>query len=205
MMSASIHHILIFSLLLLLLGGANGCKREAGPSGPGQTEKITVAVTPWPASAALFVAQEHGYFGEAGLEARLISYVSGHLALDAVLAGKASLATASETPIARAVLRSKPVAVLATLAEIENGILLIARKDSGVSSPADLRGKKIGLVSGTAADFFLHIYLTTAAAIDFKDVQVEYLATEKVDKALLTGQVDAVSTWAPHTDRKSVV
>jgi len=178
--------------------GVAGCSREEGKNESVQGEKITIAVTPWPASAALYIAQEKGYFREEGLDPTLTSYISGHLALDAVLSGKADLGAAADTPIARAAVDGKPLAVLATLSEIDQGILIIARKDKGISVPDDLRGKKIGLVAGSAAEFFLHIYLTTSL-INPKHARISDLAPDKVVDALLDGEVDGVVTWAPHT------
>jgi NitT/TauT family transport system substrate-binding protein len=115
-----------------------------------------------------------------------------------MLSGKVDLATAGETPIARAVVDGKPVAVVATISEIGRAIRIIARKDRAISTPNDLKGKKIGLVRGTTADFFLHTYLAVAY-LNPKDVRVVNIATEKLVDALLKGEVDAVSTWSPFT------
>jgi NitT/TauT family transport system substrate-binding protein len=51
---------------------------------------------------------------------------------------------------------------------------------------------------GTASGFYLHIYLTTAY-IPLKNVRIVDLAPDRVVPALLNGEVDAVSAWAPHT------
>jgi len=92
----------------------------------------------------------------------------------------------------------KPVAVSPTVCEIERGFWFIAGKTGLSSTPDDLRGKTIGLVVGSAAEFFLHVYLTTSY-ISPKDVRIVGLPTDNVVNALLKGEVDAVSTWAPHT------
>jgi NitT/TauT family transport system substrate-binding protein len=186
-----------FVLLLIIVFCMTGCSRKE-EQGSSEHKKLTIAVTAWPASAAFYVAHEKGYFKDEGLDATLQQNLSGHLGLDAVFSGKADLATAGETPIARAVIDGKPLAVIATVCEIDRAILIIARKDIGISSRDDLRGRRIGVVAGTTADFFLQIYLATSY-IDPKDVRVVNLTTDKVVDALLNGEVDAVSTWAPHT------
>ena len=185
-------------VLAFLLNGMIGCGPKEEKSAPKQLEKITIAVTPWPASAPIYVAHEKGYFRNEGLDATLHSYISGHLGLDAVLSGKVDLATCGDTPIARAVVDGKPVAVAATISEIGRAIRIIARKDRAIFTPKDLRGKKIGLARGTTADFFLHTYLAVTY-INPKDVQVVNIATDKLVDALLKGEVDAVSTWSPFT------
>jgi NitT/TauT family transport system substrate-binding protein len=146
----------------------------------------------------MYVAHEKGYFRDEGLDATLHSYIPGHLGLDAVLSGKVDIATVGDTPIARAVVDGKPVAVVATISEIGQAIRIIARKDRAISTPNDLKGKKIGVARDTTADFFLHTYLAVAY-IDPKDVRVVNVATDKLVDALLKGEVDAVSTWSPFT------
>jgi NitT/TauT family transport system substrate-binding protein len=182
----------------LFLTGPAGCSGEGERHSPKDHVNTVIAVTPWPASAGLYVAQEKGYFKDEGLDVAFHSYISGHLGLDAAISGKAHFATVGDTPIARAVIEGKPVAVVATLCEINRAVLIVARKDRGILSPEDLRGKRIGVVVGTTADFFLNIFLTTSY-IPRTEVRIVGLETEEVVNALARGEVDAVSTWFPHT------
>jgi ABC-type nitrate/sulfonate/bicarbonate transport system substrate-binding protein len=185
---------LILAILLVGISGLIGCADDNTKP----LEKTTVAVYNWPGSAALYVAADKGYFRDAGLEVALIPYSTGKLALDAVLGGQADFATVADTPIANAAVNSKPFAVIATICETDNAVLIIARKDLGISSPLDLKGKKVGQVAGGGAQYFLSVYLTTFL-IDPKDVQIVNLDPDKVIDALLNGDVDAVSTFSPNT------
>ena len=181
-----------FALAVILLAG---CGRQERPS---PKDKVTIAVSRWPASAPFYIAAEKGYFADEGLDATLRSYASGHLAFTHMLAGGAEFATCADTPIALAAVRGKRFVVLATIAEIDQPIVIVARRDRGISAPDDLRGKRIGLTAGSAAEFFLHVYLTTSY-IDPKGVRVVNVDTDRVVDALLNGEVDAVSTWAPYS------
>jgi NitT/TauT family transport system substrate-binding protein len=191
----------IIALLIAVafsLAGIAGCSGKEDQNAAKQDEKITIAVATWPGSAALYVAHEKGYFRNEGLDATLQSCAAGTLAIDSVFSGKADLATAGDTPITRAVVNGKPLAVVATTAEIERAVLIIARKDTGILTAGDLKGKRIGVVAGSGAEFFLHIYLVTSH-IDPDDVRIIDTPPDKVVGALLNGEVDAVSTWAPYT------
>jgi NitT/TauT family transport system substrate-binding protein len=75
-------------VVALAVAGASGCNKESGQDASKKEEKIIVAVTPWPASAALYVARDKGYFKDEGVDVSFDSYISGHLGLDAVLSGK---------------------------------------------------------------------------------------------------------------------
>jgi len=189
--------VLLIGVAFLFLGTA-GCNREGKEHASKRLEPIVVAVTPWPGSAAIYVAAEKGHFREEGLDAVLHPYLSGHLGLDAVLSGTANLATVGDTPVARAGLAGKPVAIVATLCEINRAVLIVARKDRGISSRRDLKGKKVGVVAGTTADFFLHIFLATSY-IRTSEVTIVPLQADRVVDTLVAGDVDAVSTWSPHT------
>lgn len=188
---------LLMVILFVVTGGA-GCSRKEEQSVSKEFEKITLAATAWPASAPFYVAIEKGYFKDEGLDVMLRTVMSGHLGLEAVLSGELDMTASGESPIARAIINGKPVSVVANVCNIEDAIFIIARKDRGVSSPDDLRGKRIGVVATTAAHFFLDTYFATSL-IDPKDVQIVDLASDKQVSALLDGEVDAVSTWAPHT------
>src|SRR5512134_1778813 len=193
--SKAVTALLPIVVMIALLAGCSG-----GPPGApaAAKKKIRIAVTPWPPSASLYVAQEKGYFRDEGLETTLTDYPSGHLGLADLLAGKADFAVAADTPIARAAVHGQPFVVVATICEIDRAILIMARKDSGISAPGDLKGKTIGMVGGSASEFYLHIYLTTSY-INPKNVRIVNLAPDHLVQALLKGEVDAVSAWAPHT------
>jgi NitT/TauT family transport system substrate-binding protein len=188
----------LFFAAAVVVAGPAGCSREGGEEASGKRGKIVMAVTPWPGSASLYVAQEEGYFKDKGLDVTFHSYLSGHQGLDAVLSGQADFATAGDTPIARAAIEGKPVMVIATLCDVDRAIVIVARKDRGISSAKDLVGKKVGVVKGTTADFFLNIFLTTSYISPGKVLITNLTPDEMVD-ALVKGEVDAVSMWSPHT------
>jgi NitT/TauT family transport system substrate-binding protein len=190
--------ITLLMVISFVVTGVTGCSRKEEQSASKEIEKITVAATAWPASAPFYVGIDKGYFKDEGLDVALRTVMSGHLGLEAVLSGEVDMAASGESPIARAIINGKPVSVIANVCNIEDAILIIARKDRGVSSPDDLRGKRIGVVTTTAAHFFLDTYLATSH-IDPEDVQIIDLGADKLVDALLNGEVDAASTWAPHT------
>jgi NitT/TauT family transport system substrate-binding protein len=187
--------VTLFFIAALVVAAPCGCTREEASE---KGEKITLALVPWPGSDALYVAYEKGYFRAQGLDPALQSYISEEPCLDAVLSGKADIATAGDAPIAQAVVMGKPVRVIDTLCEVDHAVIIVARKDRGISSAGDLAGKRIGVVKASTADFFLHILLTISY-IPAGEVRVINLAPNEMVDALLSGEVDAVSTWYPYT------
>jgi ABC-type nitrate/sulfonate/bicarbonate transport system substrate-binding protein len=158
--------------------------------------RVTIATTILPASAPVYVAEEKGFFADEGLDVSVENYAAGTHALQAIREGKADFATMAETPAAAAAIEGQPVSIIATIAEVEQASMIVARRDSGIESGGDLRGKRIGVVPTSAADFFLHVYLLVAG-LSRDEVEVVELAPDEVLPALLDGSVDAISSGPP--------
>ena len=192
---------IIFRIGLLVLALATGacffaCTRTDDKSA-GPTEKITIAYAATTDAALAEVALSRGYYPEEGLEAIARLHPYGKLALEDLLAGKADFATVAETPIIFAIMKGEKISVIATIltSEIINAVL--ARRDKGIRTPEDLKGKKIAATLGTTSDFFLDALLGVHG-ISRKEVTIVDLKAEAMPAALAQGKVDAVSTFAPY-------
>ncbi|HVN95835.1 MAG TPA: NrtA/SsuA/CpmA family ABC transporter substrate-binding protein [Syntrophorhabdaceae bacterium] len=160
-------------------------------------EKLTIAISPIPMSAPIYVAFDKGYFKHEGLDVTLVTFTSGKECLEAVLAAKADVAPAAETPIMEAVMRGAKVRVLATVADSEKISAVITRKDRGISRPEDLKGRKIGVTPGTSGQYLLSTLLLFHGVAEERTTMVP-LKPEEMQDALLSGRVDAVATWEPY-------
>jgi NitT/TauT family transport system substrate-binding protein len=183
--------------LLALCATLFACTRsEQKPAGP--PEKVTIAFAIVPEAALAQVAKAKGYFLQEGLEVTPRLHPYGKLALEDVLAGKAEFATVAETPVMFAIMKGEKISIIATIQNYSTGNAVIARKERGVLTPGDLRGKRIAATLGTASDFFLDAILT-AHGISRKDVEVVNLKAEDMPDALARGTIDAVSAFSPYT------
>jgi ABC-type nitrate/sulfonate/bicarbonate transport system substrate-binding protein len=187
--SVPIYWLLFVGVLVILAGCGN--RPSAAP-----LRKVSIGVYYYPGSAALLVAQDKGFFRDAGLDATLVEFPVGKKALDAALTGKVDLATVAGLPIAAAALDGKPVAVVATIARGSGSVQLIARRDRGIARISDLKGKRIGVESGTAPEFGLYVCLTTGY-VDPADVTTVDLPAEDQVDAIVAGKVDAVCAAEP--------
>jgi NitT/TauT family transport system substrate-binding protein len=188
--------LVTFVAVAVLTGSFVGCGRHGPPAAKPSVEKISIAASSLPGSAAIFVAQDKGFFRDEGLEITVVCYDSGRLALAEMLSGGADVATVGDTPIARAVVEGKPLKVIASLGENTYANAVIARRDRGVVSAQDLKHKRIGRSAWTSADFFLNALLTTSY-VDPEGVDLVDFAPSDLANALVTGEVDAISSWAP--------
>ncbi|MEK7103149.1 MAG: NrtA/SsuA/CpmA family ABC transporter substrate-binding protein [Patescibacteria group bacterium] len=142
------------------------------------------------------IAKEKDFFEKNGLDVQMKEYDSGATSMAALLSGKADVAVAADFV---GVINMFNNPNLRVLAEVSNHDVfrVIARKDKGISSPSDLKGKTIGVTQKTAAEFYLGRFLTfnnTALA----DVKIVNLSPKSMIDMLNQGTLDAIVTFEPH-------
>jgi len=149
------------------------------------------------ALASLFhVAQVHDFFRQEGVDVIPQPHITGVAAVQSLIKGESDLAISSDTPFVLAVLNGEQLTMLAMIASSSRYNVIIARKDHGVLVPKNLRGKKIGVVAGSTAHFFLHSFLV-ANGLSHRGVIIKfYQPGEPIRTALENGDVDAISYWS---------
>ena len=186
---------LITCLFIVAAGSCillSGCEKK--PAGP--PEKLTIAIPKNINPVLVKIADAKGFFREEGLDITLQLHPFGKAALQSLLDGKADLATAADTPIMFAMMKGAQLSVLATIDTSTKDEAIIARKDRGIASAQDLKGRRVGVTLGTAGDYFLDSYLVLNA-LSRKDIVIVDMKPDVMTEALMQGKVDAVSVWNP--------
>lgn len=184
--------LVIVVVLLAVIGGF----LLVIPQDQAETQTISLAINPFPASVLIFIAEEKGYFAEEGLNVETFKFSSGKLALDSMLAGGADIATTADFPIALAGLSNQEFYVIATIGQGDD-IKVIARKDSGISSIQDLQGKIIATKKGGGGELFM-IKLFEIEGIPLESVSITYMDPPDLPFAIVRGDIDAFIVWEPH-------
>lgn len=183
--------LILISGLLICLVSCNKKENFAGPR-----EKVTIAYATIPNAVLVHIAFVKGYFAEEGLDATPQPHAFGKPALAAVLDGKADLATVGDTPFVAAVMNGNKITTIALIQSSNRNEAIVARRDRGITTPAELRGKRIGVTLGTTGDYFADTFLLVHG-LERKQVTVIDMKPDEMAAALDTGVVDAVSTWNP--------
>ena len=178
---------------LMLCACISACTRtDQKPAGP--PEKVVMAVAASPDTALAQVALVKGFYQQEGLEVTPRKYEYGKLALEAMLEGKADFATVAETPVMFAVMKGADISVIATIQRSNSNNAVIARKDRGIRTPQDLKGRRIATTSGTIIDFYLDSFLAVNG-LPRKAVTAVDMRPEEMESAIVNGDVDAISGW----------
>lgn len=139
------------------------------------------------------VANDKGYWKQAGIAPSLKSFSNGPLQVTAMAAGDLDFAYIGP---GAAWLAAQGQAVVVTVDSLNTGDYLITRNGTGVNSINDLKGKKIGVPLGTSGEMILQLSLQKAN-ISPKDVQLINLDPAGVVTAFIGGQIDVAAIWSP--------
>jgi putative hydroxymethylpyrimidine transport system substrate-binding protein len=163
----------------------------ARPAGAGAAETMTLLLD-WfvnPDHGPLFVAQERGYFREAGLDIVFKAPANPSDPPKLVAAGKADLAVSYQPQLHLQVAAGLPLTRIATLVATPlNALVVLA--DGPIRKIGDLKGRKIGFSVGGFEDALLGAMLERNG-LTLKDVTLINV-NFSLSPALLTGKVDAV-------------
>ena len=142
-----------------------------------------------PDHAPLIVAQQNGFFQQAGLDVELIAPADPNDPPKLVAAGQADIAVSYQPQLHLHVAEGLPLVRIGTLVATPLNSLVVLR-DGPVKSIADLQGRKIGFSVGGFEDALLGAMLEKhgLALDDVELVNVNF----SLSPALIAGQVDAV-------------
>ncbi len=79
--------------------------------------------------------------------------------------------------------------------EPRNPVAIVFLKSSGIKTPADLKGKKIGVPTGSLSEQYLNVFLQKQG-IDKSSVTIQNIGFAAQNAALLQKQVDAIAAFA---------
>jgi len=168
----------------------------AGDNAGAQGAKITFGFSAWPGWFPWQIAQEQGLFAKNKVNVELKYFDSYTDSLNALATGAidANTQTLNDT-LASVSGGAKQTIVLVNDNSTGND-KIIARE--GVTSVADLKGKKVAVEQGTV-DHYLLLLALEQANLTEQDIELVPLVTDAAAAAFVAGKVDAVGVFAPFT------
>ncbi|MET0143564.1 MAG: aliphatic sulfonate ABC transporter substrate-binding protein [Ilumatobacteraceae bacterium] len=169
----------------------------AGGSAPA-TDGATLRVgySAWPGWFPLAVAEEQGFFAEAGVDVELTFFVDYISSLDALAAGSIDVNTQTLNDTIFAVAAGSPQRVIATNDNSTGNDAIIC--DASITSVSDLAGKSIAAEPGVV-DHFLLLQGLAEEGMSEADIDFQGLPTAAAAAAFAGGEFDCVGVFAPFT------
>jgi NitT/TauT family transport system substrate-binding protein len=188
---------IIFALAMMtaLLSGCSSPKTQQ------TTDSDFVLRIGWGGSlceAPLHMAVEKGFYEEEGLKVELIKLAPG-TAFDAVTANKVDACFALLASIVQPLANGLPIKITTGLHTGCDKVL--AKPGSGIDSPKDFIGKKVGVPSLTSSPFIFakRVLADNGVDVTAQNSQVEFVVYSPADlpMALEKGAVDAIAQNDP--------
>ena len=174
------------------------CAALAGCSGhPNEPRgKIVLGFSAWPGWFPWQVAQEQGLFAKHNVDVEARYYDNYTDSIKALAAGEIDANSETLNDTLTSVSGGAKLTIVLVNDNSTGNDKIIAR--DGITSIADLRGKRVAVEQGTV-DHYLLLLALAEANLTQQDIQLVPLATDAAAAAFAAGQVDAVGAFAPFT------
>jgi len=176
------------------------------PAASMAADKVTVGVTNAASDIALFIADAKGYFADEDLAVEFVSFDSAAKMIAPLGAGQLDVGGgAASAGFYNGLDRNVDVRIVADKARNSPGygfqsfLVRKALKDEGeVKSLADLKGRKVAVVSNGSSDLSVLNEALKSAGLKYDDVEVVYLGFTQQLAAYENGAIDASITTEPN-------
>lgn len=147
------------------------------------------------------VAKAKGFFKEEGLDVDVRALPRGSIAIDAVSNGSLQFAEAANAAYFEAVAKGVPLVSIGVSSRGYTGKLLVANRNAGMKTLADLKGKHLATQVGTGM-YTVLLMLLEKQGMKLSDFDVTNLRVVDMPTAMATSDnIDAVLGWEPSIQR----
>jgi putative riboflavin transport system substrate-binding protein len=184
-------------------GGGTAVPPSNPPTGslaPGETAEPSVTATklviglgyiPSVQFAQFYLAQQNGYYADAGLDVEFQNRIDPDL-ITLVGQGSIDVGIGDGTSVIPAVSNGIPVAYIATIyGQFPN--IVFAKASSGITTAADLKGKKVGVPGRFGSGWIMLQALLASADLTTADIEIVEYPDFTQELAVELGAVDAAT------------
>ncbi|MGN7358637.1 aliphatic sulfonate ABC transporter substrate-binding protein [Paenibacillus sp. SAF-054] len=170
--------------------------KETQAEAPKSPVKINVGYIPdLNGAAPIVVAEEKGFFKDAGLNVNAVKFLSGPPEFQAMASGDLDIAYIGP---GATFLAAQGQGKIIALASLGFGDMVYATKKSGIQEWKDLKGKTVGVPKGTSGEMILNLGLEKGG-LKPSDVNIVNIDVAGAVSAFVANKVDAVAIWSPYT------
>ena len=186
-------------ICIAVFGLAAGCDQKPQHS-EGTTRKFRIGLGPWIGFGPLYLAQEKGFFKEAGLEVELIVLTGIAERNSALKSGRIDALAAPVDYFVLSAGNNLETSIAMAIDESVGGDGIVARKE--ITKIEDLRGKRVAFQRGLPSEFFVRALLQQHG-LSMKELQTVDMETDQAGAAFIAGSIDAAAVWEPWLTKAS--
>lgn len=159
-------------------------------------KKISLATHKIVLAAPYIIAKEKNFFEKHDLDVTMVYFTTGLETLHALTGGQTEFTSSGTTPFVHFAFQRDDVQIINQVT-LANDIQMIARKDQGINSLEDLKGKKIGFIKGTITKIAIIEALKTVDLSEEDYQLILFNQSVGLPNAFLTKEIDAYAVWEP--------
>lgn len=174
-----------------------GTETTAADTGP---IPVTILYSRAAEQLSLWVAEDEGFFDDHGIDATLEEIAGASQVPVAISGGSAEMGFETAPDFLNAVDQGIELTVISGLSvdTADNArVALVAGKDSGITEPTDVEGKRIGVPSFNSSSDLSTIKILRDAGVDTDSINWVEVPFQQMADAINGGRVDAVVAVHP--------
>jgi len=148
----------------------------------------------------LFAARDLKLFEKAGLAPTYVKFDAGAPMIAAAESKSIDVATVGSVPFLIGLSQGVDWVMIGIHSEGAYAESIVARKDSGIDTPADLKGKRIGYFKGSSAHYGVMMVLRQLG-IRLDQVTLLHMSPAEQVAAMAKKDIDAAVAWEPWVER----
>jgi len=152
------------------------------------------------ADVSFIVAKEKGWFKDEfaadGIELKYDKFISGPPMIEAFAGNRLDFGLVGDQPAIQAKSNNIDIKAVGVPISGPKTLGLVVPNGSQITSPKDLKGKKVGVTIGSVGHQLLYLYLQSNG-LTANDVQQVNLQPADIKTALAAKNIDAAVTWEP--------
>ncbi|MBV4419445.1 aliphatic sulfonate ABC transporter substrate-binding protein [Clostridium tyrobutyricum] len=193
----------IMSLSIILAVGCssdNSSNNSSGVKGV-KVKEIRIATQPIPNYAPIFVAKQKKWIeqdmAKVGVKVKWTSFASGPPENESLASGSQDIGMMGDSPAFIGKSVGQDTSIIASSSIGPKALAVMVSKDSKITSPKQLKGKKVAVVKGSYAHHLLYLILKNNN-MTTDDVQLINMDTNgDISSAIANKNIDAGVVWEP--------
>lgn len=155
---------------------------------------------------ACWVALEKGIYKQVGVDVEIAGvFKAGPEIMSAFAAGSLDMAYVGEAPATTAVANKAAKVVVVAQVNTEGSAIVVAKKESGITSVSDLAGRTVAVPGHSTVQDFLLRKALKKNQVPLEKVNIIVLKPPEMIGALRTDQIDGFIAWEPYPSKAATM
>lgn len=174
----------------------SACSASGGTSGASSdSTAVAIGTQPWLGYGPWYIAEEKGYFEDAGVDVTLTNFMTDADMTAAFAAGRIQMANAASHSALKLLEQDLDISIVLLLDASLTADAILA--DSSIESVADLAGTSIAFEEGSVSNLLLG-YALQENGLSLDDITPVPMGPSEAATALIGGSVPAAVTYEPY-------